>query len=516
MSSLASLIEGIALVTTPYVLFLIVVGVAIGLALGATPGIGPVPGIALALPLTLGLQTWEALSLLFAIYVGGMYGGAVSAILLNVPGTAGAIASTFDGYPLSLRGEAEYAIRTSVLASAFGTVFAALLLIVAIPILIPVIALFGTPEYALVAIFGLTIIPLISQYSMGKALMMAGFGIMISTIGMSPISVEARYTFDFIALRDGVEFVAVLLGIFAIAEMLKLTGYKGSLADSQSGEAVPATGASDKNSQPSRTSRSFDTADRMADIFIRNPITFIKSLLVAIIIGLIPAAGGAVSNIFAYALEKGTAKDTESFGTGDVRGVISAESANSGTIGSSLVPLLAFAIPGSPAAAVILGGMLMHGLNPGPALFGDSIHLSYATFASVAIAGVALLFVGLLTTTNIARVASIEMTTLAPAVIILCFVGTYALALSFVDVAVLVIFGLIGYLMIKYNYSSVAFILGLILGPIIEENVHRSFQLGDHTIFISAPLRILLLSVIVGSIVLPLANAGYSQYYEQS
>lgn len=504
--------EGLALIATPFTLFLIVLGVAVGLALGATPGIGPVPGIALALPLTLGLQTWEALSLLFAIYVGGMYGGAVSAILLNVPGTAGAIASTFDGYPLSLRGEAGYAIQISVLASAFGTFLAAMLLVVSVPLLIAVISLFGTPEYALVAIFGLTIIPLISQYSMGKALMMAGFGVMISTIGRPPISVEARYTFGILDLSDGVEFVAVLLGIFAIAEMLKLTGYKGSLADSQSGGSESGIDGASVAESAKGSPRSFEVADRLADIFVRNPLTFIKSLLVATVIGFIPAAGGAVSNIFAYALEKGTGKDTESFGTGDIRGVISAESANSGTIASSLVPLLAFAIPGSPTAAVILGGMLMHGLNPGPGLFGESVHLSYATFVSVAIAGIALLFVGLATARQIARVAYIEMTTLVPPVIILCLVGTYALALSFVDVAVLVAFGLIGYLMIKYKYSTVAFILGLILGPIIEENVTRSFQLGDATIFLEAPLRILLVLLIIGSIVLPVANATYNQY----
>lgn len=515
MSAIASLLDGVALIATPFTLLLIVIGVTVGLALGATPGIGPVPGIALALPLTLGLQTWEALSLLFAIYVGGMYGGAVSAILLNVPGTAGAIASTFDGYPFSLRGEAGYAIQISVLASSLGTIFAALLLILSVPILITVIALFGTPEYALVAIFGLTIIPLISQHSMGKSLLMAGFGLMISAIGMPPMSSEARYTFGLLELSDGVEFVAVLLGIFAIAEMLKLTAYEGSLADSQPGGSNSATGSGAVESAETAhkpLSPSVELADRFVDIFIRNPMTFIKSVLVAIVIGFIPAAGGAVSNILAYALEKGTAKNSDSFGTGDVRGVIAAESANSGTIASSLVPLLAFAIPGSPTAAVILGGMLMHGLNPGPGLFGDSVHMSYATFVSIALGGLALLFIGLLTATQIARVANIEMTTLVPAVIILCVTGTYALSLSFIDVVMLVSFGLIGYLMIKYNYSTVAFILGLILGPVIEENVHRAFQLGDATIFVGAPLRILLVVLIVGSLIVPIASAAYRQY----
>ncbi len=501
-----ALLEGAALILTPTTFLLIVVGVFVGLILGATPGIGPVPGIALALPLTLGLGTWEALSLLFAIYVGGMYGGAVSAILLNVPGTAGAIASTFDGYPFSLRGEAKYAIQISVLTSAFGTILAALLLIASVPILIPIIGLFGTPEYALVAIFGLTIIPLISQYSMGKALMMAAFGTLLSTVGMPPTSSTPRYTFGILDLSGGIEFVAVLLGIFAIAEMLKLTAYEGALSDSQSGgPEIEQVGT-----------QFTDLIDRFVEIFIRNPATFFKSLVIAIVIGFVPAAGGAVSNILAYGVEKATAKDSENFGKGDVRGVIAAESANSGTIPSTMVPLLAFGIPGSPTAAVILGGMLMHGLNPGPGLFQDSVHLSYATFFSIAIGGLLLLAIGLITATKMATLANLEMTTLVPPVVILCVVGTYALSLSFVDVAFLIAFGLFGYLMIKYNYSTVAFILGLILGPIIEENVFRSFQLGDWTIFFAAPLRILLVALIIASLVVPLAMAIYSHYRTDS
>ena len=504
MTLVNSFFEGAALIITPTTLLLIAVGVVIGLILGATPGIGPVPGIALALPLTLSFQPWEALSLLFAIYVGGMYGGAVSAILLNVPGTAGAIASTFDGYPFSLRGEAKYAIQISVIVSSLGTVLASLLLIIAVPILIPLIALFGTPEYALVAIFGLTIIPLISQYSMGKALLMAAFGTLLSTIGMPPSSATPRFTLGVIDLSDGLEFVAVLLGIFAIAEMIKLSGYDGALSDSQA--AVTSSSGTDKITELS------DLIDRFVDVFVRNPLSFIKSLLIAMVIGFIPAAGGAVSNILAYGVEKATAKNNESFGTGDVRGVIASESANSGTIPSALVPLLAFGIPGSPTAAVILGGMLMHGLNPGPGLFKDSVHLSYATFVSIAIGGLFLLVIGLFTATKMAGFARMEMTTLVPPVIILCVVGTYALSLSFVDVGILIAFGLFGYLMIKYNYSTVAFILGLILGPVIEDNMLRSFQLGDITLFVDAPLRILLVVLIIGSLVAPVALSAYNYY----
>lgn len=492
-------LEGAALILTPQALLLIFVGVILGLVLGATPGIGPVPGIALLLPLTIEFEPWVALSMLFAIYIGGMYGGAVTAILLNVPGTAGAIASTFDGYPFSLQGRAKYAIEISVLASSFGTILSAFLLILAIPILVQVISLFGTPEYALVAFFGLTIIPLISQYSVSKALLMGGFGTLLSTVGIPVMSATPRYTLGIPDLGDGVAFVPVLLGIFAIAEMIKLTPFTGALGDSYSPDGGEPTSTA--------TGTGYTTVrglpDRMVDIFVRNPLTFFRSILVAMIVGFIPAAGGAVSNILAYALEKGTASDPESFGTGDIRGVISAESANSGTIASTLVPLLAFGIPGSPTAAVILGGMLMHGLNPGPGLFQESVHLTYATFLSVAIGGLFLIVVGLLTATQMVRLTELEMTMIVPPVIILCIVGSYALSLSIVDVAQAVIAGLVGYLLIKYNYSIVALIMGLILGPIIEENVNRAFSLGDISIFVETPLRILLVVLIVGSLVAP-------------
>ncbi|MES3518205.1 MAG: tripartite tricarboxylate transporter permease [Natronomonas sp.] len=497
MSQLASLLEGFALISGPFVLAMIFLGVLIGLIVGAMPGVGPVPGIAIVLPLTLELDQWEALTLLFAVYVGSMYGGAVSAILLNIPGTPGAIASTFDGYPMSLRGEAKKAIQTSVISSSVGTVLAAVLLIVSVPIILSLVALVGTPEYALFAIFGLTIIPLVSQYSMSKALMMGAFGVLISTVGRPPMSSIPRFNLGTLQLTDGVTFVAVILGIFAISEMLKLVPYEGCLANSQGG-------GRQKAADPDGSYFNIkEIKDRWSDIFIRNPLTFLKSVIIAIFIGFIPAAGGAVSNILAYATEKSTAANNANFGKGDIRGVISAESANSGTIASTFVPLLAFAIPGSPTSAVILGGMLMHGLVPGPGMFQGSVHVSYATFLSVGIGGIFLLFIGLLTAKHLSQVAYLDMKLTVPPVIILCMIGTYALSLSMLDVMTAIIFGVLGYMMIKYNYSIISFILGLILGPIIENNVFRSLELGDVGIFVGAPLRILLIVLIVGSLLLP-------------
>ncbi len=501
MSTVNQFFDGFWLIFDPFTLLLIFFGVVIGLIVGAMPGIGPVPGIALVLPLTLELDPWQALPLLFAVYVGSMYGGAVSAILLNIPGTPGAIASTFDGYPMSLRGEAKKAINTSVVSSAVGTVVAGILLILAVPFILRLISYVGTPEYALFAILGLAIVPLITQYSMSKALMMGAFGVLISTIGMPPMSSIPRYNLGTLRLTEGVEFVAVLLGLFAFAEMIKLVAYDGCLANSQGGKSNESMAQQNLENNYIK-----DMSRRFYEIFIKYPATFFKSVVIAIFVGLIPAAGGAVSNILAYATEKSTVKDSSRFGKGDIRGVISAESANSGTIASTFVPLLAFAIPGSPTSAVILGGMLMHGLIPGPGMFQDSVHYSYATFISVIVGGVFLLFIGMYSAKYLSQIGYLQMNTMVPPVIILCMIGTYSLALSIVDVIIAISFGLIGYLMIKYNYSVITLILGLILGPIIESNIHRSLQLGDPSIFIAEPLRIVLIIVIVASLLAPVVS----------
>lgn len=498
-----ALADGFWLILEPVTIFMIFLGVVIGLIVGAMPGVGPVPGIALVLPLTLELEQWQALPLLFSIYVGSMYGGAVSAILLNIPGTPGAIASTFDGYPMSLRGEALKAINTSVISSSVGTVFAGIMMIVLTPVILELVSYVGTPEYALFAILGLAIVPFISQYSMSKALMMSAFGVLLSTVGMPPMSSIPRYSLGTLRLTSGINFVAVLLGLFAITEMIKLVAYKGCLANSKGDNNSKLASKSNIN----KGSYVKNALDVSHEIFVQNPLTFLKSVNIAMFIGFIPAAGGAVSNILAYATEKSTASNNNNkFGKGDIRGVISAESANSGTIASTFVPLLAFAIPGSPTSAVILGGMLMHGLLPGPGMFQDSVHYSYATFMVVIIGGIFLLFVGMYSAESLSRVGYLDMNTMVLPVIALCMIGTYALALSMIDVLIAIVFGLIGYLMIKYNYSVITLILGLILGPIIESNVYRTYDLGGPSVFVAEPLGIILVIMIIAALLAPIIS----------
>lgn len=519
---IAELSEAASLVATPEGLAFIVVGVALGILVGSLPGIGPPVGIALILPLTIALEPWSALSLMFALYVGAMYGGAISAIIVNVPGTPGAIASTFDGYPLAKQGKARPALEISVLASSFGTVLSAVLLILAAPVLVTVILLFGTPEYALIAIFGLTIIPLVSQGSMGKSLMVAAFGVLLSTIGMAPMTPTPRYTFGSVQLIDGLEFVAILLGVFAISEMIKLSAYEGSISETISdGDDRKADGGSsavetgnehDTEAAGTEPAEESGLLGRVWEIYVRNPVSFVRSMLIGLVIGFVPAAGGSVSNIVAYAAEKQAADDPETFGEGNVRGLIASESANSGTISGALVPLLAFGIPGSATTAIILGGMLMHGVRPGPGLFESEVHVSYATFLAVVLAGLVLLLVGLATVTRMSVFTKVDTDLIIPIVVILCVIGSYSLNLNYMDLLTVLGAGLVSYLLLKYDYSLVAFIMGVILGPIVESNVHRSFQLGDASIFVSSYIGIALVALIVVSLVGPPLKLLHRRY----
>lgn len=500
ISTFDSLVDGAELILTPEILAFILIGISLGILVGATPGIGPPVGIALILPLTIPLNRWDAFVMLFALYIGAMYGGAVSAIILNVPGTPGAIASTFDGYPLSKQGNALYALNISILASSFGTAIASVLLILSAPILVSVILLFGTPEYALVAIFGLTIIPLVSQDSNSKSLLAAAFGLLISTVGMAPMTPTPRYALGLFELYDGLAFVALLLGVFAISEMIKLSAYEGSISGDQDG------GTEERSDVSIR--------EYLSDI-LDHPLTYVKSTLIGLVIGFIPAAGGSVSNIVAYAEEKRSANDSESFGEGDVRGLIASEAANSGTIPGSLVPVLAFGIPGSATSAIILGGLLMHGLQPGPGLFADDVYISYATFLSLTIGGIVLLIVGLLTVTKMSYLTKVNVNLIVPVVCVLSILGSYALNINYLDVVAAVAVGFLSYLMLKYNYSLVAFIMGLILGPIIEENMYRSFQLGGVSVFVDSYVSLALVVLILLSLFGPLARILYDSYVKQ-
>lgn len=489
--ALESFFEGLSIAIGPEALLWLTLGLLLGIVLGALPGIGSPVGMAIVLPLTLPLESTMALILLVAIYSGAMFGGSIAAILINAPGTESAAATTLDGYPMSKNGLAKNALAIATTASALNGFLAALVLLLISPILIGVVLAFGSPEYFLLAILGISLITIVTQGSIVKGLVAGALGFMISTIGTGILSPSPRYTFGQFGLFDGIDFVAALIGMFAFAEMMKLA------AKSQIAEADVDLGGSIR--------------EGIKTVF-QHPKTTIKSGLIGMGIGMIPGSGATTSTFVAYAEEaRSSAKDGR-FGEGDPRGVIAPEAANNPTVSGSLIPTLSFGIPGSGSTAVLLGGILMHGLQPGPVLFDEQLQITYALFISLFLGNILILAVGLTVIPYASRLTELNTNIIIPGVIVLSYAGAYTLNQNWFDVMAVVALGILGFYMVQYNYSVIAFVLGIVLGPIAEENFFRSLQIsgGDYAIFIdpinrplSFILSLMILFILIGPFVKP-------------
>jgi putative tricarboxylic transport membrane protein len=479
MGIVASLIEAANIIFTWPTIGWVVVGLLLGIVAGALPGVGAALGMAIILPLTLPLQPVDALIVLVGMYSGAMYGGSISAILVNVPGTGGSAATTLDGYPMSKNGQAVEALAIAASGSAIAGFLSVATLILLSPVIIELVLAFGSPEYFVMAILGLALITVVVRGSIIKGLTAGAFGLMITSIGIAPNSPQLRYTFDSLALYDGIDFIAALIGVFAIAEMIKLSAQEGGIA----GEAIDMSGSAISGVKTT----------------LSNPVTMIKSGFMGMFIGAIPGAGATVANFFAYGEAVRSSKDAESFGTGNPIGVLATESSNNGSIGGSLVPTLSFGIPGSGATAVLLGGLLLHGLRPGPDLFEAELATTYAFLLALLIGNVFILIGGVFLVTRLGVLTQLNTHVIIPMVIVLSILGGYTLANNWVDVWTVLGLGILGYFMVKYDYSIIAFLLGVILGEIAEENLMRSLQLSDgsYTIFVTRPISLLLVIGIV-------------------
>ncbi|WP_418282899.1 tripartite tricarboxylate transporter permease [Halorubrum sp. DTA98] len=478
MSALAALFEaGEILFTWPTPIW-VIIGLTLGIIAGALPGIGSALGMAIMLPLTLPLGPINAIILLVSMYSGAMYGGSIAAILVNVPGTGGAAATTFDGYPMSKQGRAVDALSMSATASATAGFLSVLTLLLISPILIEVVLLFGSPEYFLMAILGLSMITVVAEGSMIKGLVAGAAGLLITTIGIAPNSPELRYTFGSLGLYDGIDFIAALIGMFAVAEMLKLAGQEGGIADQE----IDLSGSVFSGVKETFT----------------HPVTLVKSGYIGMLIGAVPGAGATVSNFLAYGEAMRSSKDPDAFGHGEPLGVISSEASNNGTIGGSLIPTISFGIPGSGSTAVLLGGLLMHGLRPGPQLFEADLHITYAFLLALLIGNVFIILVGVFVVTRLAKLTQVDTHIIIPMIFVLSMVGGYTLRSNWVDVITVLGLGFLGYIMVKENYSIIAFVLGVVLGPIAEENLIRSLQISDgsYLIFVTKPLSLIITALI--------------------
>lgn len=472
----------------------LVFGVVLGIILGAIPGIGPVVGMAVVLPFTIVLDETSVIIMFAMMYLGGMYGSSIAAILINAPGTAGAAATTLDGYPMSQNGLSINALAISATASSVGGILTAVTLIAIGPGLLTLVLIFGSPDYFLIALLGIAMITIVAKGSLVKGITIGFFGLSITTIGLSGNIITPRYTFGLLSLRDGIDFVAVLIGLFAIAEMIRLSQKEGGISEQNVG-----------------LSGSRKTG--VGDVF-SNKIDIIKSSFLGMIIGAVPGAGASVSNFVAYSEGQRTDDDPTTFGSGNPRGVLTAESANTGTVAGSIVPTIAFGIPGSATTAVLLGAFIMHGLQPGPSLFTSEIGVTYSLFSSLLVGNVLILIIGLLFVTKMGYLTQIDTHIIIPIVVVFAVLGSYALRDLWLDVFTVLLFGAIGYFLTKYDYSVIALVLGVVLGAVAEENLFRALSLSDgsFTIFVSSPSSIVLTLLLFVLLFAPLFTAVYNRH----
>ncbi|WP_336022642.1 tripartite tricarboxylate transporter permease [Halobellus salinisoli] len=485
MADVGVLFEAIELVFSWPAIGWLVVGILFGTILGVIPGLGPGLGMAIVLPFTLLLDGFAAVVLLMAIYLGTTYGGCVTAILINTPGTAQAAATCLDGYPMSRQGKAKEALVISAASSSIGGIIAGLGILALTPVLVTIVLLFGSPEYFLVALLGISLIAIVSRGEMVKGLTAGAFGLLLSTIGYPVASGQPRFTFGSFMLYDGISFIAVLIGLFAIGEMIKLSAETGGIAESDfeiEGPILPGL----------RT-------------VLNNPITQLKSGVIGGLVGAVPGAGASISNFVSYAEAVRSDSGDVPYGDGNPKGVMASEGANNATVFGALVPTLSFGIPGSGSTAILLGGLLMHGIRPGPQLFETELQFTQGLVIALMVGCVVIGFIGVFLVSKLAAFTKIDTNYIIPIIVVLALVGSLTFRNNFIDIFTVVLFGIIGFIMVKNNFSIVALVLGVVLGPIAEENLIRSLQLsqGSLDIFVSEPLSIFLVLLIVVAILSP-------------
>ena len=447
----------------PFVLLLLVVGVLLGTIVGILPGLGAPIAITIALPFTLYLDAAPSFVLLLAIYSAAMYGGSVSAITLGIPGTGAAAAAVEDGHRMFKAGRGGEALGLSLTASVIGGLFSTVVLALLAPLLAQIAIKFGPREFFAISVFGVIVVVRVAGRSMAKGLCAAGIGIWLTTWGLDELTGAERYLFGSYNLYEGLPFVSVLVGVFAISELLL-------------------------NAQRSTPTPDFDKASLKASLpsfkVLRNlKATISRSAILGTVIGILPGEGAAIGAFFGYAEAKRNSKHPEKFGTGIPEGVVAPETANNATVGGALIPTLTLGVPGSPAAAILLGALLIQGLSPGPRLFSEAPDLMYAIFIGLFLINIVLLFVGMLAIRMAARIITIPLDVIVPTVMLLCFVGVYSVKNDLFGVGVLIAIGVFGYMLRKLNYAVAPFTIGFVLGPILERSFRQTWLVGDGTLW---------------------------------
>ncbi|MGD9153901.1 MAG: tripartite tricarboxylate transporter permease [Bacillota bacterium] len=484
------LLEGLSmLVTGPVTLIIILVSVVIGIIFGAIPGLSATMAIAMCLPITYGMTDINGMAAIVGLYIGGISGGLISAILLNMPGTPSSIATCFDGRPMALKGQAGKALGVGIVFSFIGTMISIAALVTIAPRLAEIAIKFGPFEYFSVTVFAISLIISLTGKSLIKGLMMGIFGLMIATVGLAPVDNVPRYIFGISEFMSGFDILTVLVGLYAISEILESANKTTVLDKSQIESNVAIKGFG------------FTLKEFTGQIW-----NAIRSAVIGIAIGILPGIGGGTSNILAYSTAKNQSKNPEQFGTGIIDGLVASESANNATIGGAIIPLLTLGIPGDSVTAMMLGGLIIHGITPGPLIFDQNGKIVYAIFAAMVVASLMMLvteFFGLRVFIKILRVPKYI---LLPLILVLCAIGAFGLNSRVFDIWSILIFGVIGYLLLKADFPLPPLILGFILGRTLETNLRRGlmYSHGDFLEFFRHPISLVFLVLAMLSVVFSL------------
>ncbi|WP_370052524.1 tripartite tricarboxylate transporter permease [Neptunomonas sp.] len=489
MDVLSYLATGFSVALLPLNLLLVLMGCFIGTLIGSLPGIGPINGVAILLPLAyaLGLPPESALILLAGVYYGAEYGGRISSILLNVPGDAGAIMTTLDGYPLSRKGEGGRALALSAVSSFAGSMGALLLMVFTAPLLSQLAIKFGPSEYVWLMVFAFTCLATMVGSRPVKTLVGVVIGLLLATVGIDSGTGVLRFTMGIPNFFDGIDFLVVVIGMFAISEVFVL---------------LESWARNDLKITP--VGKSFVTfADLVAVKWV-----VLRSTLSGFLIGVLPGTGASIASAVAYGTEKRFAEGKdEHFGEGDIRGLAAPEAANNASAAGAMVPMLTLGIPGSGTTAILLGALMMFNITPGPLLFEQRPEIAWGLIASMFVGNIALLVMNLPMIGLFVRLLSIRQAYLVPVIVMLTFIGIYSIHGDSFDLFFMVVLGVIGFILRKLHFSLAPVILGLVLGEVLEENLRRALSIsgGDWNSLLNGPMTYGLAVATVLAIVAPLS-----------
>lgn len=460
-------------------------GTIVGVVFGIIPGIGGSITLALLIPMTFGMSSAQGILLIISAYGACTFGGAISAILINTPGTGQNVTTCFDGYPLARQGRAGYAIGAAMAASGLGGVIGLVILALLIPVARDAILAFSYPEFFLLTLVGICVIVVVAQSDLFKGLIAAGVGFLLSFIGISPVTSDYRLVFDSVYLMDGIKFMPALIGIFAVAELIKLSAEGGTIA---------------KGGTPKASHR--DALKGILAVFKYWKV-FLSSSFIGVLLGMVPGIGGTVSSFVAYGQAAQMSKNRDMFGKGAIEGVIASEAANDSKEGGALLPTIIFGIPGSAGMAILIGGLLLHEITPGPKMLNENILDTFLLITGNLYGHILAAVICVAFISQLNRITYIRTGLLTPIVFVMALLGSYAINYNILDVFVTILFGILGYVMAEFGFPRVPLVIALILGHLIEMTYHQTLITFGLAGFFTRPIAFVLVCIALLTVALP-------------